>query len=421
MTTVLNLMTVYAAQDFSNTLNFDGGTPSENDIKKEITYDETISVSKNSKEFLLGYSDSSEKNKVTEWLINTLDAEIVSISNYTPLIHFKTNEIKGFEVQSLVYAQNNFNVRYIQDNPDTELFFTPNDPYLGDQWYIDKIEAKQAWDIERGGSEIRVAVIDVGVDIDHPDLVDNIDTVHDWDFVGNDGNPNALQDWLAHSGNAHGTKCAGIIAAVQNNNRGVAGLASISLVNYRVGWVNWFGSLETSITKWIDAIYKAVNEANIDIISISLGTTSYNPDLYWACQWAWVSGVLIVASAGNDNWDLDSSSYNLYPAEFSNVMCVAATDENDVKSSFSNYGDSTVDICAPGEEDYTTSWKGTYSDFTGTSASAPVVAGVAALILSKYHCSLDELWWRLAYYGNDIFNPQIQRRVNAYQSVAWSY
>lgn len=373
-------------------------------------------------EFLLGFSDKSKQDKVIKWLTNSLKAEIVAISNYTSLIHFKTHKTKGSILQSLVNTKKDFQIRYIQDHPEVELYDTwiPNDPYLGNQWYIDKIKAKEAWFYETGSITIKAAVIDVGCDMDHPDLAANLETWSDWDYVGNDGNPDALQSgWFLHSGNGHGTSCAGLIAAVQNNNKGVAGLADIELVNFRVGWINWFGGFETSLTYWIDAIYRAVDVSHADIISMSLSTSSNNQDLHSACDYAQQEGVLVVASAGNDGSDLDSSSYNRYPAEWDSVMCVAATTENDVRASFSNYGDQTVDISAPGTNIYTTHFKGGYrSDFGGTSASAPIVAGVAALIWSyNPSYSLTTLWNTLVDEADDIGNPQIRGRVNAYYSV----
>lgn len=98
-------------------------------LKRDITYDTSVFVTENSTEFLLGYSDRSETSIVVNWLTDNLNAEIVAISSNVPLIHFKTNEIKGFEVQSLIYSQQDFGVRYLQDHPELVLCDTwdPND------------------------------------------------------------------------------------------------------------------------------------------------------------------------------------------------------------------------------------------------------------------------------------------------------
>lgn len=396
----------------------------EDNLKNDITYNRSIFVSENSTEFLLGFSDKSEQDKVLNWLINNLNAEIAAISNYTSLIHFKTNKIKGFEVQSLVNTQQDFSVKYIQDYPEVEFYDTwiPDDPLLEDQWYIDKIKAKEAWFYERGSSWVTVAVLDTGVDIDHPDLEDNLDTWSDWDFIDNDPNPDALQGDQDNIGNAHGTKSAGLIAAVQNNDEGVAGLADINLVNFRIAYVDSSGYDHISWTGVVDAIIWAVDYSHTDIISMSFGTHSYIEALYNATLYAWEEGVLCVASAGNENWDLDRSDLNVYPAEWEHVMAVAATDENDNKASFSNYGDQTIDISAPGINIHTTHWRGGYTGlFGGTSASAPIVAGVAALILAHNGISLTALWNALVDEADDIGNPQIRGRINAYYSVVDDY
>jgi thermitase len=426
---VMSIMSIKAntaALHPSNVLKCAKLDPLEENLKNNLSYSGSTLGSEDSTEFLIGFSEMSEEDKVINWVTNDLNAEIVAISNYTSLIHFKTNETKKFDdMQSLANTQQDFGVRYIQKHPENLRLDTwiPDDPLLGNQWYIDKIKAKEAWFYQKGSSSVKVAVLDSGVDIDHPDLEDNIETWSDWDYVQNDANPNAFQGPGANEGNAHGTKCAGEIAAIQNNTQQIAGLADIQLVNFRIFWVNWLGQDIWSFVWWVDAIYRAVDYSNADIISMSLGQSTNNTDLYEACKYAWEEGVLLIAAAGNNNWDLDRTDKNIYPAEYEYVMSVAATDQNDNKCSFSNYGDQMIDISAPGINIYTSTWGGGYTtNFQGTSASAPIVAGVAALILSHNPSySLTDLWNALVDEADDIGNPQIRGRINAYYSVVNDY
>ncbi len=401
----------------------------ENNLKNDITYNTSVFVSENSTEFLLGYSDLSETNIVVDWVTDNLNAEIVAISNYTSLIHFKTNETKGFEVQSLINTQQDFGVRYIQDHIEIVPCDTwdPNDYYLEAQWYLNNIKAKEAWFYERGDPDVWVSVLDSGCDMDHPDLADNLITDWDWDFADKDGNPQCLDSPGADVINAHGTNCAGVIAAVQNNTIGIAGIANVKIINLRIYYYDE-GGFHFSFASLIDAIYWAVWYT--DIISCSFIVPGYNQEFKDACDYAWEQGVLIVASAGNDGWDLDNVHLNRYPAEWDSVMCVAATDNYDNRAHFgpyasSNYGDETVDICAPGTRMgiLTTNWSGEYTNnFGKTSASAAIVAGVAALIKSHYPSySLTDLWNALVDGADDVGDQKIGGRVNALNSVTLDY
>jgi subtilisin len=225
------------------------------------------------------------------------------------------------------------------------------------------------------GSGIKVAVIDTGINWQHEDLSDNY--VTGYDFVNRDADP--MDD------NGHGTHCSGIIAAAINNVEiAVVGVApEASIYAYKV--LNRYGSGTTS--NIILGIQRAVADG-VDIISMSLGSTSYSQGLSDACVAATSNNVVVVAAAGNSGNTATGSTVN-YPAKFECVIAVGATDVNDKLASFSSTGPE-VDVVAPGVNvlsDYkdVTPTDGRNYDtlyMSGTSMAAPHVAGTIALILS---------------------------------------
>jgi hypothetical protein len=197
--------------------------------------------------------------------------------------------------------------------------------------------------------------------------------------------------------------CAGIIAAVINNNEGIAGLAQVKIMAEKVldsyGW-----GTDVSVANGI--IHAVYSEAKI--ISMSLGGYGYSKLLHEAVKYAYDNGVLLVAAAGNDNISLKS-----YPAAYEEVIAVAATDQNDVKAVFSNWGN-WIELAAPGVDIYSTmpTYHVTLNDYgylmnydfmSGTSMACPHVAGVATLVWSSYpEASRDWVRIQLRYTAKDL-------------------
>jgi subtilisin family serine protease len=239
----------------------------------------------------------------------------------------------------------------------------PNDPGYASQWHLPKVSAPAGWDITIGSSTIRIAIIDSGVDPSHPDLIGKL--VPGFNF---------LSDNLdTHDVKGHGTAVAGTAAAMTNSGIGVAGLAwSNSIMPLVVLNSNNYATY-ADIASAI--IYAADHSAKV--INISIGGSSYSSTLQNAVNYAWNKGLVIAASAMNNN-----TSTPYYPAALTNVLAVAATDKNDAKASFSNFG-SWIDVAAPGTYIYTTNRGGSYGNWAGTSFSSPLVAALAALVFSK--------------------------------------
>lgn len=265
---------------------------------------------------------------------------------------------------------------YVDYNTYGKYFFTPNDSLIGNgtgcQWYLDKIYAYNAWNITKGSSSVKVAVLDTGVDSCHYDLhygSDNythLDILNGYNYVHNTNYSTPL--------NRHGTMVAGIIGAKTNNNRGISGIsggnhsAGITIVPYTVG------DNEPSVNHVISAISNAVGKG-VKIINMSFGIIENN-GVNDAISNAYNQGVTIICASGNG-----FNSSMQYPASHSYTIAVGASGKTNQKLDFSNYGNG-LDLVAPGIDIKSTSLNnGYYSDY-GTSFAAPQVAGVAALLLS---------------------------------------
>ena len=269
----------------------------------------------------------------------------------------------------------------------------PNDPYFGSQWDMNKIQAPEAWEIATGSSDVVVGVVDTGIDYDHIDLADNIwtnpgeipgngidddgngyiDDVHGWDFFHDDCDPD---DYTGGIYGGHGTHVAGTIGAATNNGIGVAGINW----NVKLAALKYYDEdIQTGKgSTTVRAVDYAIKE-DIPILNNSYGGNVYNTSMYLAI--ARYNG-LFVAGAGNDALNNDIKSF--YPAGYDlpNIIAVASTNQDDSLSSFSNYGETTVDIGAPGVNIYSNYPNDTYRNWQGTSMATPHVAGAAALLKS---------------------------------------
>ncbi|MFE4238740.1 S8 family serine peptidase [Peribacillus butanolivorans] len=258
------------------------------------------------------------------------------------------------------------NVEYAEPNYLFKKMESPNDPAYIDQWHHKKLGTQAAWTKTMGSKEMVVAIIDDGIDRNHEDLKGKID--RPYDAVRNRKNIVPVGE--------HGTHIAGIIAGSANNDLGGTGVAP----NIKIMPINVFNGKYADTADIIEAIHYAVQQG-ADIINMSLGETSYSEALNKAVQEAYSKGLLIVAAAGNEG-DMGKSVQRVYPAAFSHVISVAATDSKDKRTSYSNYH-STVDIAAPGDYILSTLPNNRYGWMSGTSMATPMVAGVAALIWSN--------------------------------------
>ncbi len=241
-----------------------------------------------------------------------------------------------------------------------------NDPGYKYEWDISYTEADKAWPLIKQKREIKVAVLDTGVDYTHPDLKNRVLKSKGYNFV--DNNSDAMDD------NGHGTHVSGIIAANANDNIGIAGIdgtLDVKIIPIKVLNSNGEGEVN-DIVKGIK--YAADNGA--DIINLSFGANEKSKSIAEAISYAKSKGAFVVAAAGNDNEDSD----NISPAG-DGAFTVAAMSYNYKKASFSDYG-SCIKVSAPGVEILSTV-PGGYEAWDGTSMAAPVATGIAAMVKAE--------------------------------------
>jgi subtilisin family serine protease len=329
-----------------------------------------------------------------------------------------------------------------------QLCDVPNDTFYvsGLQWYLNTVQAPQAWDITHGDSTVVIGIVDTGVDWDHPDLWDNIwinpgedlngngrlditewnnldddangyiDDFFGWDFGGAGSADNNPMEYAA----VHGTHVAGIASAVTDNRTGVAG----------VGWNCAIMAVKANRDGqdgirfgYQGILYAADNGA--DVINLSWGNTSDSDFEREVIDSANARGAIIVASAGNDPPVSPPETPAMhYPSGYDHVIAVAATNISDRAAGWTYYGD-WVDVAAPGEGIYNTWYNDIYAMLQGTSMSSPLVAGIAGLLRSvDPDMTSDEFEEKMWYTSDDIYdiNPTYAGwlgggRVNAYSAL----
>jgi len=380
---------------------FDTGIASLDDLNKKNKVKKFEKIAKPGK-------NSDQDSELFKWYKITLDEpqEIIKEKDET-----KNQKVK----RAVSQYQNNPDIEAAEPNYIMHAFLVPNDPYYSstgswgqtypDMWGMQKINAAAAWDQTTGSNSVVVAVVDTGVDRNHPDLAANmwtnpgeipnngidddgngyIDDYYGWDFVNNDNDP--MDDY------GHGTHCAGTIGAVGNNGIGVVG-------------VNW--NVKIMALKFLDASGGGTDEAGIKALQYAADMGARVSSNSWggggsvamedAVKYEHDRGMVIVAAAGNAN----SDALGFCPAYADYAIAVAASNHNDAKACFSNWGEK-IDVAAPGGDssscggidDHILSTRASInkmcgnslSDYyciaRGTSMATPHVSGLAALLLAK--------------------------------------
>jgi subtilisin family serine protease len=363
------------------------------------------------------------KPGVADTLLSTMSAN--TVASFPEIGATLVRQAPGAVSVLADQLRNDPRVEYIEPNYIYHRMDVPNDPRFNELWGMNNtgqtggandadIDAPEAWDTQTGNDSTLIAVIDTGVDYNHPDLAANIwtnpgeipnngkdddnnnyiDDVRGWNFVNDDNDP--LDD------NLHGTHVAGTIGAVGNNGIGVAG------VNWRVKIMplKFLGSDGSgTLANAISAILYAANK-KAKVMNNSWGGGGFSQALLEAIKFANDKGALFVAAAGNEGADNDQTPN--YPSNYDvpNVIAVAAIDHNGslaiwdtgggggcgcqgcngnvIGAPGSNFGATTVDLAAPGKDILSTTPNNEYQKLQGTSMATPHVAGVAGLVFSQF-------------------------------------
>ncbi len=298
------------------------------------------------------------------------------------------------------------------DPPKNDEGLEPNDPFFDQQWWIEAVNAHLAWEQSTGDTTEVIAILDTGVDWQHPDLQNKIwtnpdeiengqdsngngfvDDIRGWDFINNNNNP--MDD------NSHGTHVAGIAAAEADNDIGIAGVSwGARIMPVKV--------LQSSGAGTVANIVQGVNYASENgatVINMSLGSYAYSMALEDALANAYATTAL-VAAGGNDGLCIGpgTNCAPMFPAALSFVLGVEATEQLGSLTHFSNFDQDgpiysaypdlwNYEIKAPGQALWSTIPGGSYGSYSGTSMAAPIVAGAVSIYNSVYPDHSQELMW----------------------------
>jgi len=274
-------------------------------------------------------------------------------------------------------------------------------------WGVDRIDADVVQESNNNGTGINVAIMDTGIDYNHPDLAANY--AGGYDFGGNySGAPNDA-DPMDFDG--HGTHCAGIVAAVKGNGIGVIGVApEVDLYAVKVFTDDGYGRYSDVVEalEWcIDTRTDDDPDNDIQVISMSFGSaySDGDPGIESWINAAFDAGILLVGAAGNEGNAAGVGDNVIYPARYESVIAVAATDSSDNRASFSSTGPD-VELAAPGVNIYSTYLDSGYAAMSGTSMACPHVTGTAALVWNAYpEYTNTEVRQRLQATAEDLGDP----------------
>ncbi|MFZ5470393.1 MAG: CARDB domain-containing protein, partial [Myxococcota bacterium] len=326
--------------------------------------------------------------------------------------------------EALLRYRGNAEVEYAEPNIRARANQLPNDPRFSDQWWLNNtgqtggtpgadIHAPAAWDVSTGNPQVVVAVIDTGIDWTHPDLAPNswtnpneisnnsidddgngyVDDVRGWNFVSDNAVP--------FDDNSHGTHVAGIAAAVGNNGVGVAGVAwQAKLMPLKFLDSAGDGSMFAAASA---LTYAADHGAQVANNSWGCDVTPcYSQTVEDAIAYAKTRGMLVVAAAMNNGANNDAAPTVPCNSAQTNVLCVAATADNDSLAYWSNYGAGSVDLAAPGTGILSTIPGADYGEKSGTSMATPAVSGAAALVWGTNLALTHEQVKASLYYNVDV-------------------
>ncbi len=322
--------------------------------------------------------------------------------------------------RTMADLRKNSNVEYVEYNAIYKLLATPDDAEYSRLYGMQNMAMPVAWDKTVGSRDILAAVIDTGIDYNHPDLKDNywanpgetgldaegndkatngidddengyVDDHRGWDFINGDNDP--------MDGHGHGTHCAGSIGATGNNGIGVVGVNwEVSLVGLKI-----FSDAGRTTTEAITEAIEYSTMIGVDVTNNSWGGGAPSDTIRAAISEANDAQIIFVAAAGNSSANNDTGSF--YPAnyELENIISVAAVDSDDRLARFSNYGKTKVHIAAPGVDILSTKPGGGYQNMSGTSMAAPHITGLVAFIKSQFpNDSMNRIRRRVIYTGDAV-------------------
>lgn len=348
---------------------------------------------------------------------STLDIDTSTQVTYTTptleLLHFRSNTtavIASDQLKQLPF------VEYAHPNYQVELAsLTPNDPLFAQQWNLQKINTQKGWDLASEEHEVKIAIIDTGINQNHQDI-NQTRLVLRKNFINGSNNP-------TDATNGHGSHITGIIGATTNNSLGISGID-----NYSKLYIYKIADNSATLNNLIAALNLAL-EDKVNVINLSLGfylKCSQVAALQEVFNRLYQANISIITAAGNGSTNVSGYS----PASCNHIISVGSTNQNDQRSSFSNFG-SLVTLSAPGGQSSNPSdssgtilgISGTsntqYSSLIGTSQAAPHVSAAAALLLSKNpNLTPDQIKNILVSSGDAIQTDQpIGPRLNLYKAL----